>query len=155
MARIYLETSFVSACVTNRSDVASVYRREVSKQWWQEQSAHHEVVVSEEVIRELSDPEFKCREAALVLITPISVLRVNDDVRGLAKLLVAEKVMPGPAAAGDALHVAFATVDRVDYLVSWNVRHLANINKIEHLQRICRRVGYFPPQIVTPEIIWE
>jgi hypothetical protein len=54
MARVYLETSFVSACVTDRQDAASVYRHDVSNRWWAEQRARHEVSISAEVIAELS-----------------------------------------------------------------------------------------------------
>lgn len=79
---------------------------------------------------------------------------IDDDVRGLARLLVSEKVMPAPV-AGDALHVAVATVYSADFLVSWNVRHLANPNKLDHLATICLRVGLMPPRIVTPELLWD
>lgn len=62
--------------------------------------------------------------------------------------------MPSPV-AGDALHVAASCIHRIDYLLSWNVRHLANPNKVSHLQTICVRTGHIPPKIVTPELLWE
>lgn len=62
--------------------------------------------------------------------------------------------MPGPV-AGDAVHVAIATVNSLDYLLSWNVRHLANPNKVEHLRQVCHQFGLTPPIILTPEMIWE
>ena len=62
--------------------------------------------------------------------------------------------MPGPEALGDAAHVAIATVNGIQYLLTWNVRHLANVNKVEHLRRILGREGYDAPQIVTPELLW-
>lgn len=60
----------------------------------------------------------------------------------------------GPHEEGDALHVAAATVHRVEYMLSWNVRHLANLNKVKHLAEVCRRAGYVPPIIVTPDLLW-
>ena len=48
-----------------------------------------------------------------------------------------------------------ATVHRMEYVLTWNVRHLANANKLEHLRIICRRVGYLPPQMVTPDTLWD
>jgi len=78
----------------------------------------------------------------------------NEEVRGLAELLVREKVMPGPV-GGDAVHVAFATVHAVDYVLTWNVRHLANPSKLAHLRTICLRAGFLPPQIVAPKLLWE
>ena len=53
------------------------------------------------------------------------------------------------------MHVAAATIHRADYLLSWNVRHLANPNKVRHLTTICIRLGLLPPQIVTPDLLWE
>ena len=62
--------------------------------------------------------------------------------------------MPSPAEEGDALHVAAAAVHAVEYMLSWNVKHLANLNKVKHLREVCRRAGYVPPTIVTPDLLW-
>ncbi len=155
MADVYLETSFISACVSTRSDAASVYRRQVSREWWVTQREHHRLLVSAEVIRELNAPTYPRRNEALALTTVAEVLPIGEDVQGLAKLLVREQVMPGPEEAGDALHVATAIVHRVEFVLTWNVRHLANLNKVERLRAVCRRVGYAPPELVTPEVLWE
>ena len=103
---------------------------------------------------ELSHTDYPCREAALEFLGDLPLLPVTDEVRGLTELLVRERVMPAPV-AGDALHVAVATVHEADYMLSWNVRHLANPSKTAHLRRICLRVGMTPPQIVTPDLLWE
>jgi len=154
MSAIYLETSFISSYVTDRMDAASVYRRQTAREWWSSQKSRHEVWISEEVLTELSHPSFTRSAAALELTQDVPLLPMTDDVRGLARLLVREKVMPGPV-AGDAVHVALATVHGIDYLLTWNVRHLANPNKVEHLQKVCMRVGLAPPRIVTPDLLWE
>lgn len=70
-------------------------------------------------------------------------------------MLVKEFAMPNPASGGDALHYALATLHSIDFLLTWNVRHLANPNKLEHLRRLCMRVQRTPPAIVTPEFLWE
>lgn len=72
----------------------------------------------------------------------------------MAQVMVLEKVMPAPI-AGDAVHVSVVCTHRIDYLLSWNVRHLANPNKLVHLRAICVRMGLMPPQIVTPDLLWE
>jgi hypothetical protein len=154
VATVYLETSFVSACVSDRTDPKSVYRHESSLEWWSTQRPRHEVFVSAEVIRELSDTAFLRRDQALDWIADVPLLAVTQEVQGLANLLVNERVMPSPP-TGDALHVATATVFGLDYMLSWNVRHLANPNKLRHLRVICLRAGLTPPQIVTPDLLWE
>jgi hypothetical protein len=154
MARVYLDTSFVSACVTTRSDAVSVVSRETSQEWMATQAHQHEVFVSAEVFNELDDAAYRSREPALELIGSLQSLEISDQVIGLATVLVAEKVMPGPI-GGDSVHVAVCCIHRVDYLLSWNVRHLANPNKIAHLRTICTRLGLIPPIIVTPDLLWE
>ena len=154
MATVYLETSFISACVSDRADPKSVYRRETSLEWWATQRVRHELYVSAEVIRELADPSYPKSQQALDWIADVPLTALTDEVRGLANLLVNERVMPSPP-TGDALHVAAATVFGLDYILSWNVRHLANPNKLRHLRVICLRAGLVPPQIVTPDLLWE
>jgi hypothetical protein len=154
MARVYLETSFVSACVTTRSDAASVYRRETSTEWMRTQASRHELVCSAEVVAELSHPSYPSRDRALALLAPVTMIELDSRVRGFATILVNERVMPGPV-GGDAVHVAAASVGRADYLLTWNVRHLANPNKLVHLQRVCLRVGLIAPSIITPDLLWE
>jgi len=122
--QVYLETSYVSATVTDRTDTASAYRRQVSIDWWQKQRAKHELFISEEVLLELSHPNFRQRADASEWIIGIPLLPIDESVRGLARILVREKVMPGPL-AGDAIHVAVATVHGIDYMLTWNIRHLA------------------------------
>ncbi len=155
MARVYLETSFVSACVTDREDVASVYRRNISNEWWSTQRARHELTISQEVLAELSQPGFRRSAAALSLVESVPLLDIDDEVAGVAEVLVRELVMPQPA-AGDALHVAVCCVRGVDCVLSWNVRHLANPAKTDHLRRVCARLGLVPPVILTPDnYFWE
>jgi hypothetical protein len=154
MARVYLETSFISACVSTRTDAASVYRRDSSLDWMKQQSSLHELSVSAEVVKELDNPEYPQRAAALALAQALPLLAINDEVLGLAEILIRERVMPGPT-AGDALHVAVATVHGIEFLLSWNVRHMANPNKLVHLQAVCVRTGHIPPRIVTPDLLWN
>ncbi|HEY8667935.1 MAG TPA: hypothetical protein VIL86_14825 [Tepidisphaeraceae bacterium] len=65
MATVYLDASFISACVTDRTDPKSVTRLQTSREWWDTQRAAHGLFVSQEVIKELSSPLFGRREEAL------------------------------------------------------------------------------------------
>jgi hypothetical protein len=155
MARVYLETSFFSACVSSRTSPKSIGWRASSKEWWQTQRHRHELFISPEVVRELSAEDFPNRGAALEMLRGLQLLDLPREVEELADLLVAEKVMPGPSVSGDAVHVAAATVHRMDYIVTWNVQHLANPNKRTHFAGICMRLGVAPPSIVTPDMLHE
>ncbi len=124
-------------------------------EWWAAHRARFRACISNEVVAELSAPAFAGATAALRMLQGLDNLELSPESRQLAQVLVDEKVMPGPAVSGDAMHVAVATVYQMDYLLSWNVRHLANINKRMHLINICTRLGSTPPQIITPDLLWE
>ncbi|MCC7291056.1 MAG: type II toxin-antitoxin system VapC family toxin [Phycisphaerales bacterium] len=155
MARVYLETSFFSACVSTRMEAFTVTWKATSLEWWNTQASRHELFVSPEVVAELSDTRFKERINALAMLRGLHVLELTDEARGFAETLVREKLMPRPSVSGDAIHVSTATVHRMEYLVTWNVRHLANPKKRMHLAKVCLRLALVPPEIVTPDMLME
>jgi hypothetical protein len=114
----------------------------------------HDIFVSPEVLTELSRPTYPLRDAAIQMLVDVPVLQIDGEVTAFGEVLVRERVMPSPL-SGDALHVAVATVRRMQFILSWNVRHLANPNKRTHLRTICEREGYNAPEIVTPDLLWE
>lgn len=154
MARVYLETSFFSACATTRTDVDSQSWKGRSLSWLKTQAFRHEVFISAEVIAELSAPSYPSRAAALEFTVGIELLPIHDEVLALAQILVDQRVMPGPL-KGDAIHVAVAAYHGTEYLLSWNVKHLANPRKRIHLAQILMSAGKAVPAIVTPDVLWE
>ena len=154
MARVYLETSFVSACVTQRTDIGSAYRQQASLRWWHEQGPGSELFVSDEVLSELSDERYPQRDAARAFVEDIPVIAVSDPMIALARVFVERLVMPKPV-GGDALHVAMAAISEMEYLLTWNVQHLANPNKTMHLNAVCLEFGLVPPLIVRPDDLLE
>jgi len=62
---------------------------------------------------------------------------------------IENKLMPAEV-AGDASHLAYASLNRCDYLLTWNCRHIANRNKEAHLAIINQRLGLSIPVLVTP-----
>ena len=153
MSKVYLETSFFSLCVSTRTGIKEQGWKASSIEWWQTQARKHELFISPEVIRELSAPEFPNGPLALQLVRGLAILDLTLEVVELAELFVQEKVMPGPAFQGDALHVAAATFHAMDYILTWNVKHLANPNKRRHLAILCARLGLVPPILMTPDLL--
>lgn len=80
-------------------------------------------------------------------------LRVDPEVLAVARRYIDERLVPADI-AGDAAHLAAACVHEMDFLLTWNIRHLANPNKLDHLTIINRRLGLLTPVIVTPEMLW-
>jgi len=125
-----------------------------SQTWWTLQRKFHHLVISAEVLRELSDPAHPNRELALRMTAGMSLLPIIERAEMLAQMLVREKAMPGPESAGDAIHLAVATVHGVEFLLTWNQKHLAKVNKVRHLQAICSKAGYTAPIIAMPDQFW-
>jgi hypothetical protein len=153
--KVYLETSFFSACVSTRTSDKSKGWRASSLEWWQIQARRFELFISPTVAYELSSRDFPAGEKALAMPQGLRLLTQTTDVIALAELLVKERVMPKPPDGGDALHVATATLHRMDYVLTWNIRHMANPNKRTHFGVICMRLGLTPPMFVTPDFIQE
>ena len=68
----------------------------------------------------------------------------------MAREFVIRRVIPQKAVE-DAFHVATATAQGMDFLLTWNCRHIANAEIIERLQSVCAELGYEMPTLCTPE----
>jgi len=86
------------------------------------------------------------------MLKGLSLLPAPPEVASFAEMLVAERVMPGPANEGDAFHLAVSIVHHLDYLLTWNQRHLANPNTRTHLTIIAARAHLRVPEVVTPDL---
>jgi len=155
MSSVYLETSFFSECCTIRTSDIARGRRATSLDWWQTYAPKFDLYISGEAVRELSSPDFPqaVREPALDMLKGLTLLPATPEVVAFAELLVLERVMPGPATEGDALHLAASIGHRMDYLLTWNQRHLANPNKRTHLTIVAARTRLAVPEVVTPDLM--
>ena len=150
METIYIETTVVSYLVANPSrDSILAAHQQLTRQWWQDERMRYKCVTSEEVLREasLGDSEMIGRRAKA--LAGMTVLLVDDTARGLAREILAEKILP-PAAASDAIHAAVASLNQVNILLTWNCRHLANPHLLRRLRELMARRGLALPEICTP-----
>jgi hypothetical protein len=106
-------------------------------------------VTSPAVIDELASgpPEYSANWLALVRDIPL--LTVDEAIADVVRAYIQHKVMPVDP-AGDALHLALASFNKCDFLVTWNCRHLANANKFGHIRRVNAMLGLFIPTLTTP-----
>lgn len=84
----------------------------------------------------------------------IDLLEASDEVDALAAALIAAKAVPA-SQPRDAFHIAIAAVNGIDYLLTWNCRHIANATLRGRIEEVCRRAGLEPPIICTPEELVE
>lgn len=76
-------------------------------------------------------------------------LELNDEAKQLAETYISEKAL-GKASLNDAYHIAIASVNRLDCLVSWNFKHIVNFDKIKLFNSINMKLGYPLIDIRTP-----
>ena len=151
--QVYVETTIPSAHASTRTDPGSIYRREKTREWWTAQLSAYESSISDAVVLELGQGDWPGKLEALRLVQSLPRLEIDEEVLAVARRYVAEALVPADV-GGDALHLAVACVHEVDFLLTWNIRHPANPNKLGHLTVINRRLGLLTPQIVTPETLW-
>lgn len=152
-ASVCIETTIPSAYVSTRGDPASLHRREETRRWWAEQLPFYDCCIAETVVLELKQGHWPGQAEALALVESLPRLIVDDEVIVVATRYVQERLVPADL-SGDAAHLAAACVHEIDFLLTWNIRHLANPNKLDHLTIVNRRLGLMTPKIVTPEMLW-
>lgn len=153
--KIYIETSIPSYLTAKpSSDVRVTANRDVTTEWWEVRRPDFELFISEFVIAEISrgDPEAATRR--LEAISEISELEATEEVRVLGKALISEGPIP-PKAEVDAYHIAIAAVNGMEYLLTWNCTDIANAEMRAKIELVCRKHGYAPPVICTPQELME
>ena len=146
---VYVETTVVSYLTSRPSNDALVYsRQQATRQLWDEYFDNFEFVVSDVVITEIErgDPEEAQRR--LRMIANFTRLDMSPAADGLAQLLIDSGTVQ--KSRSDAQHISVATVHSLDYLISWNFKHIVNETKRQHIDRVCRTAGFLPTTVCTP-----
>jgi predicted nucleic acid-binding protein len=148
---VYVETTIVSYLTARLSrDLVTAAHQQITQEWWSKRRTEFELFVSQFVVQEASVGDAEMAQKRLEELQYISLLGVNQDVGNLAQRLIADSALPQKAAV-DALHIAVATVHGMDYLLTWNCKHIANAEMQSKVAAVCRDSGFEPPVICTPE----
>jgi len=152
---VYIETSIPSYLTARPSnDIRAMANQNATIEWWGNRRSEFDVFISEFVIIESSQGHPEASARRIDVIKDILELEVTDDSRKLAKALIAEGPIPEKAEI-DAYHIAVATVNGMDYLLTWNCTHIANAVMSPRVEAVCRSYGYEPPIICTPQELME
>jgi len=148
--RTYLETTIPSYLTAWPSrDLVRAAHQQITREWWARRSAF-ELFSSRLVVRECQAGDPEAAVDRLKALVGVRLLEQTPDAVALAEALVSEVPLPERAVA-DALHIAIATVHGMDYLLTWNCTHIANVTLRPRIEAVCRVAGYEPPLICTPE----
>jgi predicted nucleic acid-binding protein len=148
---VYIETSIVSYLTARPSgNLLAAAWQKVTIDWWDTQRERFNLYVSATVIEEAKKGDSLAAARRVEVVENISFLPITEAVAAFAKLLINEKALPEKA-LDDALHIAVSAVHKIDYLLTWNCRHIDNAETKPIIRRICEINGYFCPEICTPQ----
>lgn len=150
--RVYLETTVISYLTAPRPSrtVIVAAHQEITVQWWQRRRQDFDLFVSELVLREASAGDPEVAQRRLAALTELPRLVLTEEALQLGSEFVRTRILPGKATE-DGMHIALATVHRVDYLLTWNCAHIANPDIQERLAEFLADRGLVLPYICTPE----
>ncbi|MEP6568972.1 MAG: type II toxin-antitoxin system VapC family toxin [Acidobacteriota bacterium] len=148
---VYIETTIVSYLAARPSrDLITAAHQQLTQDWWQNRRAHFTLYASQLVLQEAAAGEDAMARRRLLLLEELPLLAIKEACVDLGRSLVDKGPIPEKAAV-DALHIAIATVHGMDYLLTWNCKHIANAEMQTAVSAVCRGAGYEPPVICTPE----
>ena len=150
-SKIYVETTVVSYLTARPSrDLIVAAHQELTREWWETRGGEFDLYGSQLVIREASAGDEDAAARRREILHPLPLLEINETATRLARMLVEEAAIPRTSPE-DALHIALATVHGMDYMLTWNCKHIANAEIRNAVTATCRSRGYEPPVICTPE----
>ncbi|NLS93534.1 MAG: type II toxin-antitoxin system VapC family toxin [Planctomycetaceae bacterium] len=152
---VYLETTIIGYLAMRVSGVLRIAaNQQTTRDWWDDHRESFNLVVSRFVVDECSDGDPVAAHERLAYLEGIPLLEICEDVDSLATALVGGVPLPEKAAI-DALHISVAAVNGVEYLLTWNCKHIANPSLRPQIEYICREAGFEPPVICTPQELLE
>ncbi len=152
---VYLETSVIGYLTARPSrDLVTAAHQQITSEWWEDQRAKYNLYVSQIVLGEIGSGNEQFAAKRLELVNDLPLLPAVPEALILAGLFTKNGPLPKKSEV-DALHLAIAAVHSVDYLLTWNSKHIANAAMRPRIELLCRQAGYEPPTICTPEELME
>ena len=151
-SRVYIDNSVVSYLTAKpKRDAVAAGRQIVTYEWWSTASAKYEFVISDFVLEEAGADDPSAANLRLAALSDLPSVDIESaDIEALADALIAGDALP-TGARFDALHIAAAACNGIEFLITWNYKHLANPEKLAFVEQVCGALGCQTPRIVTPD----
>jgi len=147
---VYLETTVIGHLVGRiHPDPVVANKQHVTRNWWATAAERFTLFASRLVAQECSVGDPVAAAERLEFLTPLTVLNASPEANELTDLLLAGYAVPS-SEPRDAAHISLAAVYGIQYLLTWNFKHIANLATRATINLICRNAGYDPPIICTP-----
>lgn len=148
--RVYLETTVISYLVGRPSNDATLASwQRITRQLWEDYADEFTFVISPVVLTEASQGNPEAAQRRLEVLSHLTVLEVLPEADMLTQKLLYAGAVPQNSDP-DAQHIAIATVHGVEYLASWNHKHIVDFSKREYIHQVCQEAGFEPATICTP-----
>ena len=146
---VYIETTIPSLLTAwpNR-DVEIAAQQLATREWWETRS-RYELCISEEVLREAGRGDSDAAAQRLAALADCLILPVTREAEELTARILDTGLIP-PRALRDAIHIGVSAVHRVEFLLTWNCRHINNAVIQQRLRGVCRAAGFELPVICNP-----
>lgn len=145
--RVYLDTTIPSYFFDERESLR--LHIDVTREWWNEERHHYDLWISEETIAEITAGNYPAKSRIVPFLSQIPILPADPRIIDITQVYLDNYLMPR-VMKGDALHLAYASFYKIDFLLTWNCNHLANANKRKHIRVINARLNLAVPEIITP-----
>ena len=151
MQTVYLETSVFGYLASRISaDLVTAGNQQLTRDWWENHRQRFELFVSQAVISECLAGDSDAADERDVFLKDLPVLDIDDDSRDLAANILEGVPLPQNADV-DALHIALAAINGMDYLLTWNCKHIANPSLRRIIEEVLLAANVAPPVICTPQ----
>jgi len=148
---VYIESSVISYLTARGSrDLISAARQQLTREWWDGCRSEFDLFVSPLVVEEVSRGDSGAAARRMDVLRDIPELEPTSQGAELAVALMEAGALPVKA-KDDAAHIAIAAVCQMDYLLTWNYRHIDNAVMKPVMRRVCEEFGLVCPEICTPE----
>ena len=148
---LYLETTIPSYLLASpSSDLVASARQEVTRTWWAKDEKRFVIYISDTVLDEAEQGDPSAAEKRREFLGQFPILNATPEVRRLTDLYLRKRIVPVQK-PGDALHLALASAHRIEFLCTWNFKHLANAFVLRRLRALNEDQGLFTPMVCTPE----
>ena len=150
LPRLYVETTITSYLTARPSrDTVLAGQQEATRRWWEEKRGNYDLYVSELVLEETAAGDPAMAAARHAALAGLPQLAQTPEVDALATRLLERGIIP-PSAAPDAEHIALAAVHAMNFLLTWNCKHIANALHRRRVEAVCTEAGLVCPIICTP-----
>lgn len=151
MDTVYIETSVISYLRQRPStQVVMAAHQILTHRWWDNERIKYELVVSQYVIDEASAGDPILAADRLLALDGIPLLANAPEIAQIANEIMSRAILPAKAQV-DALHIAAAAHHRIQYLLTWNCKHIANAKMLPRIHQVLKDFGVPIPIICTPE----